>query len=386
MSSSLPSSADEAALPPGLATEAAALVEPGEAPLWVGRGRSGATFAALWPGAAVILVLLALLLWLMLAFDGWTYRNASPQREPLIPADDAADLALGLFAAALSWKLVQFALRVAGAPRTLVVLTSRRFLLRAGRRSVQVQLADLSRAVVNGPRHRAALHFQIRKSAGAPGGLHPTLFGVVNADSAIEVLERLGVAVHDDRPKWAEEEEEGSRSLEPGESVRWSGRRGLAAIGPERLTTAALAAPLVIPFFVTLWIGWSGVSSFSSLGNGWSIFMTVIACLFFGPMAWLPLSRAGPFFREWIVDAFGTLAVTDRRILFIAPLSGAIEGEVPAEQLVSVAAVAFNSRGRGQISLTLKPESGEEHEHMELYSVPDPDNAVAAIGQLIRPE
>lgn len=383
----LRSSADEAALPPGLASEAAGLIEPGEALLWVGRGRRGATFAALWPGAAIVLVLLAFVLWAMLAVDGWTYRHASPEAEAVIPPAEAARLTMGLFAAAFSWILVQFALRVAGASSMLAILTSRRFLLRAGRRTVAVPLADLSRAVANGPPRRTALHFKIGKSAGAPRGLHQTLFGVANAGSAVEALGHLGVSVRDDRPQWAETD--GSpKSLEPGESVLWSGRRGLAAIGPERLMMAALAAPLMIPFFVTLWFGWSGATRFSELEGGlpWGLFMTFIACLFFGPMAWLPLSRAGPFFREWIVDAFGTLAVTDRRILFMAPVSGAIDREVRAERLVDAAAVAFNSRGRGHISLTLKPESGEEQKHMELYSVPDPDNAVAAIRRLIRPE
>lgn len=383
----LRSSADESALPPGLAGEASGLLEPGETLLWAGRGRRSATFAALWPGAAVVLVLLAFVLWAILTVDGWTYRNASPQAEAVIPPAEAARLTLGLFAASFSWMLVKFALRVADASRTLILLTSRRFRLRAGRRVVVAPLADLRRAAVNGPPRRRAVHFEIRRSAGGRGGFHPTLFGVANADSAIEVLEGLGVPVRDDRPEWAETDGI-PKSLQPGESVLWTGRRGPRAIGPERLMTAALAVPLTLPFFITLWLGWSDATRFSELEGGWpwGLFMTAVACLFFGPMAWIPLTRAGPFFREWIVDAFGTLAVTDRRILFTAPVSGAVDREVRAERLLDAAAVAWNSGGRGHISLTLKPESGEETEHMELYSVPDPDNAVAAIKRLIRSE
>ncbi|HEX8126774.1 MAG TPA: hypothetical protein VF548_14460 [Allosphingosinicella sp.] len=385
MTTPIRASAEETALPPGLAGEASALLEPGEALLWVGRGRSGATFSALWPGAAIMVVLLAALLWLMLSVDGWTYRGIPQDGQPPIPANVAARLTLGLFVAAASWSLLQFVRRVAGAPRALAVLTTRRFVLRAGRRPIAVPLAAVERAVANGPRHRAALHFKILKSAGASAGLYPTLFGVGNADSAVEVLQRLGIPARDER--W-EEVEEAPRSLEAGETVLWSARRGVRAVGAERLMMAAFCVPAPFPLFIALWFIWSGADDTDSPGLTLfaCLFATMIAAAILGPMAWFPLSRALPFFGTWVVDAFGTLAVTDRRILFLAPLSGAIDREVAAERLDTVAVVASDESGRGHISLTLKPESGEKYEYMDLFSVPDPDNAVAAINRLIQPK
>jgi hypothetical protein len=384
MTTSISASAEEAALPPGLAGRAAALVEPGEAVLWAGRGGRGATFAALWPFPAILLLLLALLVWLALAVAGQSAILRS-DFGPLNGLEVPAPVILAPFAGACLWMILQFVRRVLAAPWTLWVLTPRRLIVRLGPRRADFQLAQACRAVVSGPHGRSTLALEIPGDGSRGSGAMPSLFGNVNADAAIEVLERLGVPVSDERPG-LEGPEGGPSPIAPGESVRWSGRRGFGAIEANRLLMLGTAAPLLLPFIFMVWFAWSKGNSmdtpFAKFGTGGVILL--MTCLYFGPMAWLVLGRAPGFLGGAFVDVFGRVAVTDRRILFTAPLTGGVQRDVPAGRIVEALLIDVNERGRGYISLTLKGEDSEKDEIMDLYSVPDPENAIESIGRLIR--
>jgi hypothetical protein len=381
MSEPVRSSAEESALPPGLSEEVAALVDPGEGFVWAGRGRSGATFAALWPVTVMPTLVLAGLVWLWLFFDagslpeGWTVRG-----------EGSGYLAGALFGGACLWILLAVARRVAAASRTRFVLTPRRLIVKAGRRPAGFPLAEIDYAVVGGPEGRRTLGFRATRGDGGRTASRPTLFGVANADSAVAILERLGIAVRDKRPD-LEAPDEGPAGIEPGEIVVWSGRRGFRAIGFSRLMMAIFCAPALLILFGALWLIWSNAQESSSVGEAilFGAPLTLFAALWLGPLAWYPLSRAPEFFGGIFADVFGTLAVTDRRILFLRPVTGGVQRDVPAERLVEAALVMVDDRGRGHISLTLKPERGQAFEYVELYDVPDPGNAAAAMARLIPP-
>lgn len=383
MTTPIRTSVEETALPPGLAERAAALVEPGEAVLWAGRGGRGSTFAALWPFPAILLLLLALLVWLGL--EG--------QASVLLPDPGGssdrlqvpAPVVVAPFAGACLWKILQFVHRVLVAPWTLWVLTPQRLIVRLSPRQADFPLAQADRAVVSGLHGRSTLALETPGDGSRGSRAKPSLFGIVNADAAIEALERLGLPVSDERPK-LEEPESGPPAIEPGESVRWIGRRGFGATGANRLLMLAMAAPLTLPFFGMVWFTWSKASSMdtllSQLSTGGALLL--VTCIYLGPMAWLVLGHAPAFLGDLFVEIFGWLAVTDRRILFTAPLTGAVRRDIPADRIIEALLIDVDERGRGYISLTLKNEDGEKDEIMDLYSVPDPDNALDSIGRLIR--
>jgi hypothetical protein len=384
MTTSFPASAEEAALPPGLAEKAAALVEPGEAVLWAGRGGRAATFAALWPYPAILLVLLALLVRLGFALEGQPAVLRSDSGGPLDGLEVPAPFVLAPFAGACLWIIGQFVHRVLWAPRTLWVLTPERLIVKLGWRRAIFSLARSDRAVVSGVPGRNALALEVSGDGSRGSRARPSLFGVANADASIEVLERLGVPVSDER-QGPEAWEDDPSTLAPGESVRWSGRRGFGAVGADRLFMAAFCAPVPLIFFGSLWHIWSSAESTGNAGGlVWGVIMTWFLLSVMGGMVWFVHAHAPAFLGELYLEIFGRLAVTDRRILFTAPLTGAIRRDIPADRIVDALLVDLDARGRGYISLTLKGEDGEKEETVDLYSVPDPDNALDSIGRLIR--
>ncbi|HYJ83834.1 MAG TPA: hypothetical protein VEW26_13450 [Allosphingosinicella sp.] len=382
MAYAFPLSAEEAALPPGLAEQAAALAEPGEAVLWAGRGRSGATFAALWPVAVLPALLLGGLLWLWLGVE---WRAGTAEVGGLTLRTSGSAYVAAIFGALCLWMLVAILHRVAMAPSTMFALTPGRLVVKSGRRRLAFPITDIHYAVVRGPEGRRALAFKTLRGESGRSGPRPTLFGVANADCAIEVLEGLGIAVRDERPD-LEGPESGPAPIRPGETIRWSGRRGFGAAGANRKLMLGAAVPLTLPFIWAVWFAWSKGNSmdttFAKFSAGGAILL--VACIYLGPMAWLVFGHAPAFLGDLYVDIFGRLAVTDRRILFIAPLTGAVHRDIPAERIIEALLVDIDQRGRGYISLTLKgEEEGGKDEIVDLYSVPDPDNALDAIARLI---
>lgn len=382
MTTPVPTSAEEAAIPPGLAGPAAALVEPGEAVLWAGRGGRGSTLAALWTFPAVLLLLLALLVWL--ALNGQSVvlgpDSGGSTNRPEVPAP----VILAPFAGVCLWKILQFAHRVLAAPRTLWVLTPRRLIVRLGSRRADFPLAQASRAVVSGPHGRSILALETSGEGERGSRARPSLFGVVNAQAAIGVLEALGVPVSDERPD-LEGADGRPAPIAPGERIRWSGRRGLGAIDSNRRFMAAFCAPAPLIFFGLLWHIWSSAESMGSAGGlVWGGLMTFLLFMVMGGMAWFVLAHAPAFLEGLYLDVFGRLAVTDRRVMFAAPITGTVRRDIPADRIIEALLIDVNERGRGYISLTLKGEDGEEDETMDLHSVPDPENAVETIARLIR--
>lgn len=181
--------------------------------------------------------------------------------------------------------------------------------------------------------------------------------------------------------------ESGPAPIATGENICWSGRRGFGAIGANRLFMAAFCAPAPLIFFGLLWQIWSSAESMGGAGGLlWGGLMTFGLSMLIGAMAWFVSDHAPAFVGDLFVEIFGRLAVSDRRILFIAPLTGAVHRNIPADRIIEALLIEVDERGRGYISLTLKGEEGEKDEIMDLYSVPDPDNALDSIARLIRPQ
>lgn len=381
MTPAIPTSADQGALPPGLAEASAAHLEPGEALIWAGRGTRAATFLGLAPGMALVMLVLGLFAYGFLTIEGWEFRGGGRLPGNDMSPDTVAR-GVGIFiGATLIYYLLLFVRRVGGAGRDTVFLTDRRLIADGWSvRSIphdEVRLAEIG-SHWWGP----SLSFVLRGRRGKAGA-RPALFGLANADAALSALDALGFAVEDSRRP--SDEGDCPPPLAVGEAVRWSGRRGWHALDSTRLIMIGLAIPLLIPFLLALrWVLSLALGAESRMGlvvqaGG----MLILACLFVGPMAWFVLSRAPHFLDDLIVDMFGTLAVTDRRILFVGPL-GTIDREIPAERLISADLVEAGRAGRGHIALTLAGNRDGDLDIVELPGVPDAEAAAAAMSRLVR--
>src|SRR5687768_10617954 len=147
MTPAIPTSADQGALPPGLAEAAAAHLEPGEALRWAGRGTRAATFLALAPGMALMSLFLGLFAWALLAIEGWEFRGGGSGDEAGALSPDTFARGFGIAVAGLLlYYLFLFVRRVLGAGRDMLFLTDRRLVAAAGRRSRSTPLPDIEYA------------------------------------------------------------------------------------------------------------------------------------------------------------------------------------------------------------------------------------------------
>ncbi len=384
MHAAIPTSADQGALPPGLAARAAPLLNPGEGLRWVGRGTRVATFLALAPGMALVTLVMGLFAGAFLTIDGWEYPGAGADLAGDIPPDVAARGVGFATAAILLLHLFRFARGVLGARRAFAFLTDRRLVLVTGRKARSVPLPNVARAEANRHHYGSSLAFELRGEQRRPGA-RPAVFGLSNVDTALAALEALGIAADDLRSP-PEDSTEKPPPLASGERIRWSGRRGWHAADRSRLILIALGLPLLLPLLFALWWAWSiAFADRADLGDYVLAGMIVIAaCLFVGPMAWGILRLGAPFLGDLLVDMFGTLAVTDRRILFVGPLGGEIDRDIKAARVVAADLVEEGSSGRGHIAVTLAGNEEGEVEILDLFGVPDAAAAAAAIARLVR--
>ena len=368
-----------------LVARALAAAEPGERLHWTGRGTSWATFVALAPMLLLPTLFLGPFLFIALAGGGeWRYRRAPAWFPDVVPAWLAAAVMLGFVAAALIWYFIGVINAVVSAPKTLFMITGRRFVVQSGRSTWSVPLGAIEQVKAHGAGHRTRLTFRMARLQGQRRASPKTLFGVRNADAALEALNRLGIAACDRRDA---SPAEGPPGLAPGEVLRWSGRRGLGGIGKDRLIMMALCLPLPLPFFVSIWWVWAdilaGGRADGSWDIAWAIGTTAVLGCTLGPMAWFPLRAAPAFLDDIVVDAFGTLGVTDRRIVFFHPLTGSIDREIAAGRIADAFVVEQDERGRGQIALSVETEGGADTKPMDLHGVPDVGGAASKMRRLI---
>jgi hypothetical protein len=380
----IPSSADQAAVPPGLAEAAEAHLRPRETLRWAGHGTRLATFLALAPGMALVGLVLGLFAWAFLATEGWEFHGGGGElAQELSPDTIARGFGMAILGLLLYY-LCLFARRVLAARRVIFLLTDRRLVVARGSHSDSTPLLDVRYTTAKERYYGASLAFATRGGRGKDRG-EPTLFGVANVDAALAVLEPLGISAEDLRRPYGNGQER-PPPLAAGETVRWSGRRGWRAADPSRLIVIALAIPLVVPFLLALRWAWS--RAFGAETRMGAVVesggLILFACLFVGPMAWFILRRAPHFLDDMLVDMFGTLAVTDRRILFVGPLGYRIDRDMPGGRLVAADLVEAGPSGRGHIALTLAGKRHGEPEIVDLPGVPDAAAAVAAMARLVR--
>jgi hypothetical protein len=166
--------------------------------------------------------------------------------------------------------------------------------------------------------------------------------------------------------------------LDVNETVVWEGRPGLYAFMRSWWLMMLVTLPAPLIFAILLWNIWTGPSSvvdqlmFTFLALG-TIGFTAIG------LATLILSR----FPEWSRELAGSIAVTDRRIAWREPRTGAVYREVAAGDILSAALVETNGR-HGWIGLSVRGAAGRVGE-IDLFNLPRPEAALAAIDAIAPP-
>lgn len=350
-------------------------LDPGESLKWAGRGRRAATALALLPILLVMLLVLGLFIWAFLS-AGPIHLRVNGVILQGFPEPIARALAVMPIAAIAAYYLWMVIRRVATAPRWILAVSDRRAMLLTGKRTLSMPLADIAYAEVKGSSWHSRVTIR-QSSRGKRDSQRFTAFGVANVEAAIAELSALGIAIRNER---AEPPEDRPAALAIGEAIRWSGRRGIRAFDARRRILTMMCLPIPLLF---LWLGYSTWQP----GIDWvfSLMLFLPLCAILGPVSLLIVRASGPFFDDLLVDTFGRLAVTDRRIIFTYPLTGTIDREIVGESLIDASLVDLQESGRGDIALTLAGKRPDDPVYVDLFGVPDAEAAMAAIARLVRP-
>lgn len=147
----------------------------------------------------------------------------------------------------------------------------------------------------------------------------------------------------------------GIDALAPDEPVRWRGSLGLASLDASKaIAAAALLTPALLLVLLQVWV----------------------LLLAFGAVALLALVALGERLRSWFFEAFGTVLVTDRRIVWRVPGSDRLYRELALAELVDALIVEEKS-GRAWVALTVRHRGDVRDE--DLRGVPDPQGFLAAL-------
>jgi hypothetical protein len=162
--------------------------------------------------------------------------------------------------------------------------------------------------------------------------------------------------------------------LGTGETLIWAGRPGLRSVTGRRLLLFALTLAAPVLFALWMWTIWSDTRD-SALAAIW----TVLACMLFFGSAVPAIVVGSDALREWIRDALARVCVTDRRIAW-AVGRDFIYREIVGDSLIGAALIEGQGR-YGWVSVTQRV--GDDVRERDLFGLPEPDQALAAIERLI---
>jgi hypothetical protein len=350
--------------PAELATPPAALVS-GE-PLWQGRNAFAPILTVAFPMAMLVALFIAIL-WSVGPNIQSGFWRIGGSRIPMSAADlkvtgwmfvTAVPLLLALAVGYPVWRIC----------RVHTTITKDAVIAKDGRLTVVWPIGELRELTFEDSFGWYQVRFLV--SSGKPPSV------LVSGDDAIllaNIAMKLGLACTlPDRLKLASK-------LAPDETIRWSGRRGFGSFHVGRWVGLGVMS---LPIFAYLWWMWAIWKDFEFLGPislmpplMWSFF----ALMLVGFTSFGIVIQFRSMVLDWFRDALGTIAVTDRRIVFRSPITGRIYHLIAADDLLWADLVSTKGN-YGWITVRLRSD-GQDH---EIYSVPDPNGALAAIRSLIR--
>lgn len=165
--------------------------------------------------------------------------------------------------------------------------------------------------------------------------------------------------------------------LVPGEVIWWQGKQGWRSLTSTRLTVLGVFAVGLIGILLMLW--WVGTGDVHPwLRTFWFVFVLFV---FSGPLGMAILHGPEAMQQLWY-DSFGTMAVTDRRVIWIAPSNGFVYREIAGGDLVDAGLVEGNV-ARGWIALVERRGTDNVNE-IDVHGVPEPMAALSALDSLMR--
>lgn len=165
-------------------------------------------------------------------------------------------------------------------------------------------------------------------------------------------------------------------TLMPGEVIRWQGKQGWRSMTRGRLAAAGVALLGLVGILLLLW--WIGGRDIDPLLR---VFLFVFALFTFaGPLGAALLHGPEAMQRLWY-DLFGTMAVTDRRVIWIAPGTDDVYREIEGDDLIHAGLVEGDD-ARGWIALVERRGTGNVNE-IDVHGVPQPMVALSVLHGLI---
>lgn len=158
------------------------------------------------------------------------------------------------------------------------------------------------------------------------------------------------------------------------ETILWAGRPGLRSATGSRVLLFALA--IAAPFFFAMWMWaiWANARD-STEAAFWSFW----PCMLFFGSAVPGIVVGSEALREWIRDVSGRVIVTDRRIAWVVGRNF-VYREMVGDSLIGAALIERQGR-YGWVSVTQRV--GDDVRERDLFGLPEPDRALAAIERLI---
>ncbi|WP_343521368.1 hypothetical protein [Sphingomonas sp.] len=165
----------------------------------------------------------------------------------------------------------------------------------------------------------------------------------------------------------------GEAGLNLGEHVKWVGRPGWSSLtgAPAFLLLLTVLGPVLIGW----WILGTPIDGLFGPRGFWALLL--IGLLFGSIVPAILFARRT--LSSWVFDSLGTVAVTDRRIVWLSPMRGLAYREIAGDSIIGAALVDRDGR-RGWVSVT--QQVGADVEEHDLFGLSDPEGAVAAIEAL----
>jgi hypothetical protein len=162
-----------------------------------------------------------------------------------------------------------------------------------------------------------------------------------------------------------------------GEPVRWTGRPLWRSFRGPRVVGVALA--VLVPALL-LWWTWRIWTSDNLLIA--KLFFTLFPAFFMFTSVIPILINTSDMLGDCWRDVFGTVAITDRRIVWLTPFRREVYRQIAGRAIVE-AHVSPPGATRG--TLTLMKRNDEDIEYAYIDGLPDPDRALDAAKALIHP-
>lgn len=332
----------------------------GEPALWSGRPALGALILSALP-----LFLFVLLFWATaLAFGAWDGPHRLRLRTPI----GIEWIALTKPGAVLGVRLVLaglMALSLYAVARPLWVwrrtcwrLTGRALIQDMGRARLVWPLAEIVQVTVE----PFSLWRRFVFETPGRGGPRDLLIGQAEALRLVDVLRGAGVDCE------GAVDTVSATGLAADERTAWQGRPGLGSFDAMRGISVIAGALPMLAFGLWLWRIWARAESVAM-----ALFWSAFALLCGGMTALAIVMSFHATAMQWLLDLFGRVAITQRRIVWIAPLTGRVYREIALGEII-MAELIEAAAGRGWISLTLTRDREQE-----LRGLPEPEATLAAI-------